>query len=280
MMGLACWALQACNATEVASTHNLRDGDIMTVVHGCGGFETYRNTLPPNTIAAAERSIAQGADAIELDVQLSADGQLVAFHDGLLEKNTGCRGCIGDMAAADVIDCRYQTRYHSLDGIHRIPLLDSLLAAIHAANPAATIFINTKHESPCDSGNFNGGNLAFATALAAAIDRQGLADQVIIESMGASFLLNMRAVAPALPLLFDDEDYERGMQTVRTHQFLGLAISNGQVTEAQVRQAHAEGYWLGIWGVKVLNDTRKAVRKGPEFIMTDDLQMLQSTLKQ
>ena len=81
-------------------------------------------------------------------------------------------------------------------------------------------------------------------------------------------------------MLFDDEDFERGMRVVREHQFIGLAISNGQVTEAQIRQAHAEGYWLGIWGVKVSNDTRRAVQKGPEFIMTDDLLMLQAALKQ
>ena len=84
---------------------------------------------------------------------------------------------------------------------------------------------------------------------------------------------------PNVKLLFDDESFERGMEIVRQNHFLGLAISNAAVTTEQVQAAHAEGYWLGIWGVKVLAATKEAIEKGPEFVMTDDLQMLQGQLK-
>src|SRR5262245_10150749 len=41
-----------------------------------------RGDLPPeNTIAAFERGIAEGADAIELDVRICKSGELVVFHD-------------------------------------------------------------------------------------------------------------------------------------------------------------------------------------------------------
>src|SRR6516162_8592208 len=36
---------------------------------------------PENTLAAFEDSIARGADAVELDVQLSRDGEVVVYHD-------------------------------------------------------------------------------------------------------------------------------------------------------------------------------------------------------
>jgi glycerophosphoryl diester phosphodiesterase len=278
LLGLACMGMQACTHTEALSDHNLLQGKILTIVHGCGGFETYRNTMPPNTVAAAERSLGEGADAIEMDVQLSADGQLVVFHDGTLDKKTTCMGCIGDQSWPQLQGCRYKTRNHSLDGIYPLPLLDTMLAAAALADDDALIFLNTKHDSPCDAGA--AGHPAFCELLVQCIRRHALADRVVIESMDAGFLRTMRATAPDLKLLFDDEDFERGMQVVRTDHLLGLAISNGQVTEAQVRQAHAEGYWLGIWGVKVSNDTRRAVQKGPEFIMTDDLLMLQAALKQ
>ena len=42
-----------------------------------------------NTLESLELAVAQGADMIELDVQLSADGQLVAFHDWSLERLAG-----------------------------------------------------------------------------------------------------------------------------------------------------------------------------------------------
>jgi glycerophosphoryl diester phosphodiesterase len=43
---------------------------------------------PENTRAAFERAIAMGADAIETDVQLTADGVLVLFHDTTVERNS------------------------------------------------------------------------------------------------------------------------------------------------------------------------------------------------
>lgn len=270
-------ALPACQPTEVLSSHNLLAGEILTVAHGGGGFETYRNTTPANTTAATQRSLYQSADAVEIDIQLSADDVPVVFHDGRLEEKTTCTGCIGTQTAEALRDCRYKTRNGSLDGDFRLPTLDSMFTMVKAANSSAQIFLNTKHDSPCDSGA--AGHTRFAEALVACIRRHDMSERVLIESLDAQFLLAVRAVAPDLRLLFDDEEFTRGMNVVRAHDFLGLAISNAQVTEAQVREAHAEGYWLGIWGVKLLGDTRKAVQKGPEFVMTDDLLMLQSTLK-
>lgn len=45
-----------------------------------------------NTLPAFERAIALGADLVELDVQASADGALVVFHDLDLDRLTPLRG--------------------------------------------------------------------------------------------------------------------------------------------------------------------------------------------
>jgi glycerophosphoryl diester phosphodiesterase len=47
---------------------------------------------PENTIAAFERAITDGADAIELDVHLSRDDHLVVIHDETLERTTNGLG--------------------------------------------------------------------------------------------------------------------------------------------------------------------------------------------
>jgi glycerophosphoryl diester phosphodiesterase len=285
---IRCWALGAavllfilpgCKSTEFRSSHNLLDGKVLAVAHACGSFGTYRNPLPPNSVAALTQTIAQGVDGIELDVQMTADSQLVAFHDGLLDRVTACAGCIHDLNWADVKDCRYQTRNAGLDGVHPIVLLDTLLAHIAAADQEYYVFINSKHDSPCDPGDDGSYQELWARLLVEAIRRHDLGPHVMVESIDAAFLLKVRAMDPEIDLLFDDENYVRGMDMVRQNQFLGLCMSNGVVTAAQVEQAHAAGYWLGIWGVKVWDDTRRAVEKGPELIMTDDLQMLRAALK-
>jgi glycerophosphoryl diester phosphodiesterase len=49
---------------------------------------------PENTIAAFERALADGADAIELDVHLSRDDHPVVIHDGTLERTTNGSGSV------------------------------------------------------------------------------------------------------------------------------------------------------------------------------------------
>ena len=46
-----------------------------------------REEAPENTLPAFERAGALGADGIELDVQLTADNQVVVFHDSTLSSN-------------------------------------------------------------------------------------------------------------------------------------------------------------------------------------------------
>jgi len=47
---------------------------------------------PENTLRAFERAIADGADAVEFDVQCASDGALVVFHDTGLDRLTPLRG--------------------------------------------------------------------------------------------------------------------------------------------------------------------------------------------
>ena len=51
---------------------------------------------PEHTIAAYEAALQAGADALELDVHLSADDQLVVIHDDRLDRTTDGRGAVRD----------------------------------------------------------------------------------------------------------------------------------------------------------------------------------------
>jgi glycerophosphoryl diester phosphodiesterase len=54
---------------------------------------------PEHTIPAYEAAVAAGADALELDVHLSADDQLVVIHDARLERTTDGRGLVREHTA-------------------------------------------------------------------------------------------------------------------------------------------------------------------------------------
>lgn len=63
----------------------------------------YSSRYPENTIPAFEKAIAAGADMIELDVQLSQDGQLVVIHDERIDRTAnGGTGAVTDLSLVEL----------------------------------------------------------------------------------------------------------------------------------------------------------------------------------
>ena len=78
-------------------------------------------THPENTMLAFEQGLSLGADAIELDVRLTADGVLVVIHDRDLDRTTDGSGPVGSFTAEQL------GQFDAGSG-ERIPSLDSVLA--------------------------------------------------------------------------------------------------------------------------------------------------------
>lgn len=57
---------------------------------------------PENTLAAFAEAIALGADGIELDVQMTRDGQVVVIHDETVGRTTDGRGRVSDLTLDDL----------------------------------------------------------------------------------------------------------------------------------------------------------------------------------
>ena len=62
---------------------------------GHRGAEGYE---PENTLTSFRKAIELGADGIELDVHLSADGHVVVIHDHTLERTTNGNGAVSDLS--------------------------------------------------------------------------------------------------------------------------------------------------------------------------------------
>jgi glycerophosphoryl diester phosphodiesterase len=68
-------------------------------------------SAPENTMAAFELALVEGADAIELDVRLTADGVPVVLHDPTLNRTTNHQGPIGAVAADRLCDIDAGARF-------------------------------------------------------------------------------------------------------------------------------------------------------------------------
>lgn len=71
---------------------------------------------PENTLAAFAKAIELRSDAIEFDVHLSADGEVIVIHDETVDRVTNGRGFVKDLSLSELKKLR-------IDGKHEIPTL-------------------------------------------------------------------------------------------------------------------------------------------------------------
>ena len=82
----------------------------LVIAHRGASYDERENTLP-----AFERAIALGADYVELDVQVSADGELVVCHDVDLGRLTPLSGPLRTRTAAELREVGIPTLAEALE---------------------------------------------------------------------------------------------------------------------------------------------------------------------
>ncbi|HWC76804.1 MAG TPA: glycerophosphodiester phosphodiesterase family protein [Blastocatellia bacterium] len=124
---------------------------------------------PENTLAAFRIGLALGSDGVEMDVQLTADGEVVVIHDALVNRTTGAQGRVQSMTAQQLarLDAgswftrrlRVRPRIREMSRVaatasgtnmrdfadERIPTLDLVLAEIAPLKPKR-VYIELKTE--------------------------------------------------------------------------------------------------------------------------------------
>ncbi|MDA1100225.1 MAG: glycerophosphodiester phosphodiesterase family protein [Proteobacteria bacterium] len=101
------------------------------------GLHNPQAGIPENSLAAFAAAVADGY-GVELDVQASADGQAMVFHDWSLVRMTGADGGIADHDAAALTGLRLQ------QSRQRIPTLSQVLTLIAGRAP---VIVEIKNRS-------------------------------------------------------------------------------------------------------------------------------------
>jgi glycerophosphoryl diester phosphodiesterase len=94
-------------------------------------------SVPENTLEAFRRSIARGVPIIELDLRVTADGELVVLHDRTLDRTTDCTGKVSAMALARVEACGVPTFAEVVALVRGTPV--RILADVKDGTPLAPV---------------------------------------------------------------------------------------------------------------------------------------------
>lgn len=75
---------------------------VLVAAHRGGYLSDTGNALPENSLPAMERSISLGVEILEIDLQMTSDGQLVILHDGSVDRTTNGTGSVSSKTLAQI----------------------------------------------------------------------------------------------------------------------------------------------------------------------------------
>jgi glycerophosphoryl diester phosphodiesterase len=210
---------------------------------------------------AFEYAVGLGYRYVETDVQVTADGVLVAFHDNDLRRTCGVAGRISDLPWEKVAAAR-------VDGRAPIPLLDELLAAW----PDLRLNIDCKSD-------------AAIAALIASLRRHDALHRVCVGAFSDRRLARLRhelgdQLCSSLGPLAVARFLVAPPQRISAHA-AQVPVRQGPVTvvnERFVANAHQRGVHVHVWTIDDADEMRRLLDLGVDGVMTDRPGVLRQVL--
>lgn len=210
---------------------------------------------PENTLAAFRVAADLRIDGVEFDVQRSADGHLVVFHDDLLDRVTDGKGPVWEqpLAALQRLDAGsyFATRFRG----ERIPTLRETLDYLRGTD--LLLFIELK-----DPWRFPG----MEAQVIAQVREFGLVERVQMRSFYHDALHEVFRLAPELAIseLWWDRIPTDDEVTFKTINVLGTLY-----TPEILAQIHRRGQQATAWTVNDLDQARALIAAGIDGLTTD-----------
>ena len=236
-----------------------------------------------HTLAAYERAIADGADALECDVRLTADGHLVCVHDRRIDRTSTGRGVVSTKTLDDLRQFDFGSWKQTWDDFEEPPVVDEarsrvltlevLLDLVTSAGRPVGLAIETKHPT-----RYAG---LVEERVVAALDRHGLrpADGAVpvgppvqVMSFSEVAMRRMAAFAPTVPTVFLMDRVPLRFRDGRLPWGAAVAGPGIDILRAHPRyvaRVHARGGRVHVWTVDDPADVDLCLELGVDAIITN-----------
>jgi glycerophosphoryl diester phosphodiesterase len=249
--------------------------------------------LAEHTLGAYRRAVEIGADAVECDVRLTADGVLVCVHDRRVDRTSNGTGAVSTLELADLSELDFASWKHGdpsdgseapdlIAGNDRFVLtLDVLLSYIHDCGRRVEVAIETKHPT-----RYAG---LVERTLVSTLDRYGWAHPrsgavvpVRVMSFSVLSLRRMRELAPSVPAVYLLERVPLRFRdgSLPWHvRVAGPSIDIVRAHPAYVERVHSQGGQVHVWTVDEPDDLDLCLRLGVDAIITNRPDVLLARMK-
>ncbi|MER6911399.1 glycerophosphodiester phosphodiesterase [Streptomyces sp. NPDC000594] len=236
---------------------------------------------PEHTLAAYMKAIEDGADALECDVRLTADGHLVCVHDRRVNRTSNGRGAVSTLELADLAALDFGTWKGHEDSaelpdrgdpsLTSVLTLERLLELVADSGRRIELAIETKHPTRWAG--------LVEERLIGLLDRFGLAapataaeSSVRIMSFSARSLHRVAAAAPTLPTVYLMQFVSPRLRDGRLPAGARIAGPSIRILRNQpgyIERVHRAGHQVHVWTVNEPEDVELCARLGVEAIITN-----------
>ncbi len=220
---------------------------------------------PENTLPAFELALEQGADGVELDAKLTADGHVIVIHDSTVERTTDGKGRVRDYSLAHIrsLDAgrHFSEKYRGV----KVPALEEVFETI---GKKCVINVElTNYSTPRDH---------LVEKVCELVKKHQLQDRILFSSFFASNLKKAARFLPEVPRGLLAMPGWLGMWA-RSFGFMfgeyqALHPHITDVSQRQVARVHKLKRRIHVWTANSMQDVMRLRDEGVDGIYTDDPQ--------
>ena len=220
---------------------------------------------PGNSLPSILEALRIGALGCELDIQLTKDGSLVAYHHKDLDQYTNFEGTIRDYKADELKNCLYKGNYVEKVSLVLVDQLFELLGK----NSKYIFSFDCKFNID-DEKDKIAYYIEFIDAIEMLINKHLLDNRIFIESDHVDFhrLLKLRKIN--VRQFITGKGVEKGLRIASELGLFGIGVGS-RISKKEVEKAHNLGVYVMTWTPTNAFSNAQAVRKNPDYIQTADL---------
>lgn len=209
---------------------------------------------PENTMAAIVKAVEDGADWVEIDVQESAEGEVIVVHDSDFMKAAGVPTKVWDVTAAELAEIDIGSWFDPAYAAERTPTLRDALAAV---KDRSELLIELK---------YYGHDVDLENRVIDLVEEAGMQDQIATMSLKYPAVQKMRALRP---------DWRTGVLAATSVGDLTalegdfLAVSSASVSQRLISQAALAGKDVYVWTVNDPVQMSRMISLGVSGLITD-----------
>jgi glycerophosphoryl diester phosphodiesterase len=277
-------ALAASAVRAAPDTRSTLDGPVLNIGHR--GASAY---APEHTFAAYDLALEQGADYIEIDLQMTADGVLVALHDKTLNRTADapegvperyCRGLVSKKTLEQIKMCDagswFSPEYAGLEEPLRIPTLDEIFDRY---GTSVNYYIETKNPDAAPGMEEELLQLLREHQLIVPAAENW---QVLIQSFSAESLMTIHKMEETLPLIQlywagTSKSIQRDLDAVSEYA-VGIGPYKKDVDAALVEAAHEHCLAVHPYTVNTVEEMEDLISVGVDGMFTNNPDLLDGVL--